>query len=79
MVIKSRSRRGEVIFCSGLKGVPDAVRSSASDEGSDRPARLRLEGSGEGGTTNLGLECCDIFGRPINGEERKGIMEDGFK
>ncbi len=46
-----------MIFLLGFKGVPGAVRSSASDEGSDRPARLRLEGSGEGGTANLGLEC----------------------
>jgi hypothetical protein len=37
MIIKSCSRRGEG-FLLGFKGVPDAARSSVSDEGSDRPA-----------------------------------------
>jgi hypothetical protein len=51
MIIKSWSRMGEV-FLLGFNGVPDAARSSASDEG-----RVPLEGSGEGGATDLGFEC----------------------
>jgi hypothetical protein len=51
MIIKSCSWRGEV-FLLGFNGVPDAARSSASDEG-----RVPLEGSGEGGATDLGFEC----------------------
>ena len=71
MIIKSRSWRGEVIFCSGLKefrmprGVVPRMRGESS--------RYRVLGKVEPRIWDLNVEI--FLGGPINGDESKGIME----